>query len=117
ELDQAKALYLPSVDLAAQSGWERTDTPTIEDESLWHNRASLSITQLLFDGMGTSNEIERQGYRVETSAHRVAEVAEFVALDIVQAYLEVLRQRDLLAIASANVNDHLRILDTIQAGA
>ena len=117
ELAQAKALYLPSVDFVGETGWEHTDTPTIDDESLWRSRGFLSLTQLLFDGKGTTSEIKRQKYRVESAANRVGEVAEFVALDIVQAYLEVLRHRDLLAIARANVDDHNKILNTIQTGA
>lgn len=119
ELSQAKALYMPSVDFLGETGYERTDSVTIPDSpnNLWHNRASLTLTQLLFDGYGTTSEIKRQKYRVESAAHRVAEVAEFTGLDVVQSYLEVLRQRDLLAIARANVDDHLKILDTIKTGA
>ena len=45
------------------------------------------------------------------------EVAEFTGLDITEAFLNVLRQRDLLAIARANVQDHLRIMQTIEDGA
>lgn len=117
ELSQAKALWAPSIDFLGESGWERTNSPSIDKESMWRNRASLSLTQLLFDGNGVNSEIKRQKYRVESAANRVGEVAEFVALDIVQAYLEVLRQRDLLAIARANVEDHNKILGTIQTGA
>lgn len=117
ELSQAKALYRPSIDLLAESGWERTDSPTINDENLWRNRASLTLTQLLFDGRGTISEINRQKARVESTAHRVGEVAEFIGLDVVEAYLEVLRQRDLLAISRANVEDHIKILETIRTGA
>ena len=117
ELSQAKALWKPSVDFLGETGYERTDTPTIEDESLWRNRASLTLTQLLFDGNGTNSEIKRQKARVESTANRVGEVAEFIGLDIVEAYLEVLRQRDLLAIARANVEDHIKILETIRTGA
>ena len=117
ELSQAKALWFPSVDATAESGWQRTDTPFISDRDMWRNRTSISIAQLLFDGWGTPSEINRQKYRVESAANRVGEVSEFVSLDIVQAYLEVLRQRDLLSISRANVDDHLKILDTIQTGA
>lgn len=117
ELSQAKALYKPSIDLLAESGWERTDSPTIDDENLWRNRASLTLTQLLFDGRGTISEINRQKARVESTANRVGEVAEFIGLDVVEAYLEVLRQRDLLAISRANVEDHIKILETIRTGA
>jgi adhesin transport system outer membrane protein len=117
EENQAKALWMPSIDLQAESGTERTSSSVVPSNTLWHNRANLSLTQLLFDGFGTQSEIERQKYRVESAAHRVGEVSEFTGLDAVQAYLEVLRQRDLLAIARANIEDHLKILDTIKTGA
>lgn len=117
EHSQAKALYLPSIDLLGETGWERTNTRTIDDENLWRNRASLTLTQMLFDGFATKSEVARQKYRVESTVNRTSEVAEFVGLDITEAYLEVLRQRDLLAIARANVEDHNKILGTIQTGA
>ena len=117
ELSQAKALYLPSIDLLGESGYERTNRTGIDKESKFRNRASLTLTQMLFDGFGTKSEVARQKYRVESTTNRTSEVAEFIGLDIVEAYLEVLRQRDLLAIARANVDDHVRILDTIETGA
>ena len=114
ELVQAKAGWAPSLDLRGESGWERTDTRTIDSESNFRNRGSLTLTQLLFDGMGTNNEIARQKYRVESTSNRVDETAEFVGLDVTESYIEILRQRDLAAIAKANVDDHLRILDSIR---
>lgn len=116
ELSQARGLFLPSIDFLGQTGWEYTDTPTIHEENLWANRASLTLTQMLFDGRSAKSEVERQQARVKSTAGRVAEVAEFVALDITEAYMEVLRQRDLLAIARKNVADHMRILETIRTG-
>ena len=117
ELNQAKALYYPSIDLLADAGFEHTDTPTIDDEDLFRKRASLTLTQMLFDGYATSSEVDRQQARVLSTSSRVNEVAEFTGLDITEAFLNVLRQRDLLAIARANVQDHLRIMQTIQDGA
>lgn len=117
ELRQARALWLPSVDAIADAGYEYTDTETIDSESLFRKRASVTLSQLLFDGFGTPSEINRQKSRVNSASARVGEVAEFVGLDIVEAYLEVLRQRDLLSIASANVADHNSILGTIRDGA
>jgi adhesin transport system outer membrane protein len=117
ELNQAKALYLPSIDFLGETGFERTDSPTIDDESLWRNRASLTLTQMIFDGNGTKSEVSRQKNRVESTANRVGEVAEFIGLDIIEAYLEVMRQRDLLTIARANIEDHVKILGTIRTGA
>jgi adhesin transport system outer membrane protein len=120
ELDQAKGLYLPSVDLRADGGVEYTDDVGtrgrgLDDESLARYDASATLTQMLFDGFAARSEVSRQESRVESATHRVHETAEFVGLDIVDSYLEVLRQRELLAIARANVQEHLIMLNEIRS--
>jgi adhesin transport system outer membrane protein len=116
ELKQARALYLPSIDLRADTGFESTDTPTIDNEDLFRNEVSLTLTQLLFDGYGTSSEVKRQKARVKSAAYRAYETAEFVALDITESFLNVLRQRFLMSIAETNVQDHIDIQEKIRFG-
>jgi len=122
ELKQGKALYLPSVDMRADTGFEYSNDPATRagigdnTEEMWRYETSLTLTQMLFDGYEASNEVARQKARVVSSANRVRETAELVGLSIVEGYLEVLRQRELLEIARKNVEDHLSILDQIQAG-
>lgn len=123
ELEQAKALYLPSIDFSADTGWEYTkDVATRnrlnqdDDESLWRYEAGLTLTQMLFDGWETKYENERQKHRIQSSAHRVRETAELVGLAIVESFLEVIRQRELLGITRDNVAEHLAIMDMIQEG-
>ena len=117
ELKQAKALYLPSIDLRADTGWEHTDenpdNGADTNENLWKSQASLTLTQMLFDGFETRSENDRQQWRVRSASHRVRETAEFVGLDVVESYLEVLRQRELLAIAEENTRQHEGILSQI----
>lgn len=118
ELNQAKAGYYPSLDLRADTGWARTDNRLIGgNNSLYRNSAGLTLTQLLYDGGATPAEINRQKGRVDSAIHRAGETAEFTALDITQAFLEVMRQRELLQIANTNVAAHTRILDNIRTGA
>ena len=68
ELQQAKALYLPSVDLRADTGYQSIYSDpdgSVEGHSdLWRSQASLTLTQMLFDGMSTHYENERQRHRV-----------------------------------------------------
>ncbi len=125
ELRQARGLFLPSVDLAASTGVEVTDdqgtrASNLDDRSRGIYDYSATLTQMLFDGFGAANEVDRQESRVESAAYRVHETAELVGLDIIEAYLEVLRQRDLLLIARDNVQDHIsmlnEIIDTAQVG-
>jgi len=71
---------------------------------------------MLFDGWETKYEVERQENRIQSSAHRVKETAELVGLSIVESFLEVIRQRELLGITRENVNEHLAIMNLIQEG-
>lgn len=121
ELNQAQALYLPSLDFQANGGVEYTDSPTTratladgdDDETLGTVEAGLTLTQMLFDGFDTRYENKRQEQRIASAAHRVREVVEFKGLDIVEVYLDVIRQRELLGIARDNVAEHMGILDQI----
>ena len=125
ELRQGRGLFLPSVDLAARTGVEYTDNQSsrasgVDDRTRGIYDYSATLTQMLFDGFAASNEVDRQEKRVESAAFRVHETVELVGLDIVEAYLEVLRQRDLLLIARDNIKEHEvmlnEIISTAQAG-
>jgi adhesin transport system outer membrane protein len=122
ELEQGRALYLPSLDLNADAGWEHSDDPATragdgdDTENMWRYETGITLTQMLFDGFDAKYEVERQKARVTSSANRVRETAELVGLSIVESYLEVLRQRELLSIARKNVADHIEIMDQIEQG-
>lgn len=122
ELEQGRALFRPSVDVNADVGFEHTDDPSTragdgdDDENLARYETGVTLTQLLFDGFNAHYEVERQKARVTSSAHRVRETAELTGLAIVESYLEVLRQRQLLVISRQNVASHVDILNQIQDG-
>lgn len=127
ELRQAKALYRPSIDLRADTGVEYSDDPGTRNrankddtETMWRYDAGITLTQMLFDGWETKHENLRQQARVLSAANRVREAAELGGLSVVEAYLDVMRQRELLRIARQNVADHMGILeqiaDSAQAG-
>lgn len=121
ELNQAKSLYYPSIDLNADTGFEHSDDPATrggldddDEENLWRYEYGLTLTQLLFDGFETKYENVRQKARVKSASNRVRETSELVGLAVVEFYLDVLRQRELLRIARDNVANHIAIMDQIQ---
>lgn len=124
ELRQAKALYLPSIDMSADTGFESLnsdpDTGAEGHSDLYRSQASLTLTQMLFDGFSTKYENDRQYHRVRSASHRVRESAEFTGLDVIESYLDVLRQRELLSIAEENLRMHneimTQIVDSADAG-
>lgn len=114
ELEQAHGLYYPSLDLAAGGGKEWTDTVSIDDQWLTRLESSISLSQTLFDGGARSAEVERQASRVDGAAYRVRERAEAIGLDAVQAYLDVLRNLEVVSLATENVEIHKQTLKEIQ---
>ena len=121
ELEQAQALYRPSVDFAADAGVEYTDNPTgtsIDDEeTLGRYDTSLTLTQMLYDGGGTFRENQRQKARVLSAQNRVREGAELIGLSVVEFYLEILRRRELLDVARQNIQTHRDFLSDIRENA
>ena len=122
ELRQARGLWLPQVDGALGIGKERTnDRSTRADANvsgealtLRREEASLTVQQRIFDGFEANSTIEREKARVESAARRVEENAEFLGLDAIGAYLEVVRQRELVRLAEQNLEIHLTILDAVR---
>ena len=114
ELEQAHGLYYPSLDLAAGGGKEWTDTVSIDDQWLTRLESSISLSQTLFDGGARSAEVDRQASRVDGAAYRVRERAEAIGLDAVQAYLDVLRNLEVVNLATENVEIHKQTLKEIQ---
>lgn len=111
--------YLPTVDLVGGYGRERTDSPITRalgngnTETLNYTQSELRLRQMLFDGFNTPNEIARTDSVSNSRAYYVQGSAEDLALRTIQVYLEVLKQRELVALAKNNLQAHLRINDQI----
>lgn len=113
ELRQAKADYFPTVDVNLGIGWERSSNPTTRSRGegnvdVRREEAGVLVRQLLFDGFATPNEIGRQRARVNSRAYTVFGTAENIALNAVEAYLNVLRRQDLVELSAANFALHER---------
>jgi len=119
EVEQARAGYLPTLDLNAGIGSERSENSSTRaggsnSRTLTRREASLSARQMLFDGFATKNEVERQQARVSSTAFTVQGVAENTALDAAEAYLNLLRNDTLLKLAQENLDAHKRSFDQIK---
>lgn len=120
EVRQARAGYYPTIDLAAGIGYEWTHNETtranVGDDKveLERGEASLSLRQMLFDGFGTSSEVDRQEARAMSADKRLVEVAETYALDAARAYIEVHRREQLLDLTKETLFNHVKIYDQIK---
>lgn len=122
ELRQARAGYLPSLDFRGGIGGELASTPatrrrgpgTTNSTEQLRSEAQLRLSQMLFDGFATQSEVERQTSRVDSAAYRVQEAAEFIAVDAIEAHLDVLRNQEIVALNRENVAAHERILNQVR---
>ncbi len=124
EVDQARGLYLPRLDLDSYAGPFKYDRASLSDDDNkeWRLSKSVGLTlrQTLFDGFFRANEVYRQSARVNGAALRVLERAEVVALDAVEAYVDLVRHHRILGLADQNIAAHrsivARIADLAEAG-
>ncbi len=119
ERDRAYGGYLPQVDIAAGYGTEAHSDPLTRTNDVEHSfysrsEASIRLSQLLYDGKETRSLVEIEEAKMVSAGHRTFDNAEAIALDAIIAHMEVYRQRELIALAEKNVNDHLEILDKLE---
>lgn len=118
EIDQARAGYFPTVDLAVGTGWESTNNPTTrgagrDEVNMNRDEARIDARQMLFDGFETKNEVDRQQARTNSRAYSVYSTAENTGLEAVEAYLNVIRQQKMVELAQTNLEAHQRTHDQI----
>ncbi|MBX8489856.1 TolC family outer membrane protein [Pseudomonas cichorii] len=119
ELNVAKGGYLPTVDVVATYGRQKTDSPSTralyghDSQILNYTQSELRLRQLLFDGFNTPNEVGRTQAVVNSRAYYVQGTSQSLALRAIEVYLDVLKCRELLTLARNNLQAHLRINDQI----
>lgn len=118
ELRQARAGYLPSLDFRGAAGPEWSDNNTTRarngSDTRFRTEAQLTLSQMLFDGFATQSEVDRQRARIDSAAHRVEEAAEFIALNAIEAHLDILRNQEIVRLNEANIAQHERILGQVR---
>ena len=115
----ARGGFLPKVDLLLGTGRQWSDNATtraagFDGRSLNRREGQATLTQMLFDGFGVSSEVNRHKARVESAAYKVLGTSEAIGLRAVEAYLSVLRNRDLVQLTKDNLDAHIRTQDQIR---
>lgn len=119
--DAATAGYKPQVDLTLGVGREWKDYPGAGSETEYtRTGGSITLTQMLFDGMFTRNEVKRLGYAKLVRYYELLEASENISLEAVKAYADVARRNELVEEARANFLEHkltyVKLEDRVRAG-
>lgn len=112
EVNIAEGGYYPDLDVSAGIGYR-----SVEDDgrgAFDTEFARLELTQMLYDGGFTVNEVARLSHAALVRYYELLDTAQNVALDTVEAYLGVLRYRQLVDLARGNYQTHEKIYNQIQ---
>lgn len=116
ELSIAKSGYYPKIGAEVSIGPEITDGIDTNDhrEEYVASRALIYLRQNLFKGGETKAFVEETDARILSAAYEVVTVANRVFLEAVEAYINVLKARELLAFSKQNVMTQERILSQVK---
>ncbi|MBF0621203.1 MAG: TolC family outer membrane protein [Magnetococcales bacterium] len=117
QIDQAQAGYFPSVDLALGQGREWYSSPSVRaaqgTSDLVRGEASVTLSQMLFDGFSTKAQVDQAKAQKSSAEYSVREVSEDLAFSVVEAYLDILEQRELNQLSQEQVDLHGKILSQV----
>ncbi|MDD2581583.1 MAG: TolC family outer membrane protein [Desulfuromonadaceae bacterium] len=117
EVRQAKAGYLPTIDVYVAAGLDRQHESSVPPQGFatsWPASSTVSVRQNVFRFFGTQSEVERQEARVKSQEYLLHGSAENNALLSSKAFLNVLRNQELYDLAQENLTNHLRIHDQVK---
>ena len=116
-VDVVRGGLRPRVDLNASVGIDRDKITSRapETESLSRNGVALTLTQLLWDGLGTQREVERFGHDRLARYFDLLEATEQTTLEAARALYDVQRFQRLVALAEDNYVQHRYASQQIQS--
>jgi outer membrane protein, adhesin transport system len=117
--DQAGAGRLPTIDVRGAAGREESENVGLQlsgrdSRTLLRQEGSVILRQNVFDGSQVRSEMERQSFRLDSSRYRLIETGETVALRAAEAYVEAVRDAELVRLAEENVARHEDLLQKTQ---
>ncbi len=119
-ITQARAGFLPTVDLTGAYGKERSRNPTTvasgrgPERTLTRSEAGIIASQNIFRGFGDQNEVARTKAETAAAAYEVNASAQAIGLRVVETYLDILRTQELVRVAKRNVEIHKQTFKMIQ---
>ena len=121
EVRAERSAYYPLVSVDAYTGWHDTENDATRsavsgDDSVdrWESEGELRMRQLVWDFGTTNSRVDAAKSREAEAGADIQDGQEEIALRASEAYLDVLRALENLALARANVEKHEKTLRDVQ---
>jgi TolC family type I secretion outer membrane protein len=113
-VQEARAALLPTVDLQAANGHERTRPGDGEGSDHTRSEVSLSVRQNVYDFGVARNSLDSADSVADSADWAFRAQLDAVSLEIAQAFLQVLERQSIVALSEENLASHQRILETVR---
>ncbi|MCH9740714.1 MAG: TolC family protein [Epsilonproteobacteria bacterium] len=116
EFKKSNANYQPTLDISAEMGREHTEIASSFKGAKALNERQLRVVgnYNLFDGFSTTYKSDEKQFAVQVAKNRAYQTINQVAFLTIQAYLDVLRRKELLDIESKSLDNHLETLEKVK---
>lgn len=118
ELLQLEREYQPSLSVYGEVGggyFDDADRLNIFDQrdTKIYREVGVVGELTLFDGYRRANLVYQNAAALDGAIFRLLDASETLALNAVEAYIDVLRHRSLLTVATRNIQRHIEIIDQV----
>ena len=110
----AEGGYYPKADLIYSLRAQQQLSPNIDNTENPDRQTQLVIRQMLFDGFATKNEVSRLGHIERVRYFELQSAIQNAALEIIKAYIDVQRYRQLVSYGQDNYVVHRQLFDQVQ---
>ena len=118
EIGVARGGYFPKVDLSSNAGNEQLTTPLAQfqpiSSSFYRDTTTVTLTQMLYDGFITRDEVRRLNHVQLSRYFEWSDAMENSALEISQAYFDLMRHKALHRLSEDNFMSHRVVYEQIQ---
>jgi len=114
DINISKAEYYPTLDLTGKAGRKITDKEGSSRDIYNTSEITLKLVQNLFNGFGSQAAVNRDEARAKASFNKYIEVAQDKIYRAIEAYIKVIRYKEVLEIAKENVKVHEETLVKIE---
>lgn len=121
DITTAQAAYYPKLNISLGTGIEHTEKKGTANSGLNDGnfdysvyQSSLRYTQNIFQGFATTYHVKEQEYRTIAAAYNYIEKVNAIAFAMVNEYLQVMKNNELLKNENENVKINEEILNKVQ---
>jgi len=117
DLEISTSLYYPTLDLKAGAGYQDISNSNtgFQKESDDIYETSLLLRENLFDGFTTTHSVSSNEARLLSASYNFIEKANETAFETLLAFINVLKEKELRAIALQNIQINNRIFNKVHA--